>query len=435
MSRESPGDAGPRAGRDTTTERDRLRVEDLSTRFYTEEGQVNAVESVSFDVREDEILGIVGESGSGKSVTALSAIDLVESPGKVTGGEVWLREPDLAEEFRERTPDAVDGDFVDLRQLPKGVRRSLRGPKFSMIFQDPMSSFNPSLTVGEQIAEAVEVQRRAKANPRRTRSRTQGYGLGKLVVDTLVPGREYTSDASRERAIELLEQVGIPDPVERADEYPHQFSGGMLQRAMVAQALAGEPDVLFADEPTTALDVTIQAQILDLLRDIQRDRGMSVVLITHDLGVIARMCDRVGVMYAGEVVERGSLEDVFEDPTHPYTQGLLGSIPDVEDPAPRLQPIEGNVPNLVDSEMPDRCYFADRCPKAMEACLERPHERAVDGDPDHTARCVLADGEYDPATALPEDYFDGPTDAGEAPADPEDPGDPADAAADGGEQR
>jgi len=170
--------------------------------------------------------------------------------------------------------------------------------------------------------------------------------------------------------------------------------------------LAGEPDVLFADEPTTALDVTIQAQILDLLRDIQAERGMSVVLITHDLGVIARMCDRVAVMYAGEVVERGSLEDVFDAPTHPYTQGLLGSIPDVEDPAPRLQPIEGNVPNLVDGEMGDRCYFADRCPKAMEACLERPAERAVDGDPDHSARCVLADGEYDPATALDDDHFE-----------------------------
>ncbi|MFD1647409.1 ABC transporter ATP-binding protein [Haloarchaeobius litoreus] len=390
---------------------DLLRVEDLTTRFYTEEGQVNAVESVSFDVRDNEILGIVGESGSGKSVTALSTIDLVDSPGKVTGGEVWLRDVDLAEEFREGNPEAVDGDFVDLRQLPKGVRRSLRGTKFSMIFQDPMSSFNPSLTVGEQIAEAVEVQRRASANPRRTRSRTQGYGLGKLLVDSVVPGREYTSDESHERAIELLDQVGIPDPVERADEHPHQFSGGMLQRAMVAQALAGEPDVLFADEPTTALDVTIQAQILDLLRDIQQEQGMSVVLITHDLGVIARMCDRVGVMYAGEIVERGSLEAVFDDPTHPYTQGLLGSIPDVDDPAPRLEPIEGNVPNLIDSEMPDRCYFADRCPKAMEACLEHPDERAVEGETAHTARCVLADGEYDPATALDESYFEGGEDA------------------------
>jgi peptide/nickel transport system ATP-binding protein len=387
--------------------RDILRVEDLSTRFFTEDGQVNAVESVSFDVKENEILGIVGESGSGKSVTALSVIDLVESPGRITSGRVWFRKPNLADEFREKRPDAVDGDFVDLRQLPAGIRRSLRGPSFSMIFQDPMSSFNPSITVGEQIAEAVEVQRRARANPRSTRSRTQGYGLGQLLVDGLLPGRGYTSNESQERAVELLEQVGIPDPEKRAEEYPHQFSGGMLQRAMVAQALAGEPDVLIADEPTTALDVTIQAQILNLLRDIQAERGMSVVLITHNLGVIARMCDRVGVMYAGEVVERGSLADVFERPTHPYTQGLLGSIPDLDNPAPRLQPIDGNVPSLLDSEMQPRCYFADRCPKAMHSCLEKPTERPIDGNPDHTAKCVLTDAPYDEGEALPADYFEG----------------------------
>jgi peptide/nickel transport system ATP-binding protein len=201
--------------------------------------------------------------------------------------------------------------------------------------------------------------------------------------------------------------VGIPDPAERADEYPNQFSGGMLQRAMIAQALAGEPDLLIADEPTTALDVTIQAQILNLLRDIQEERGMSIILITHDLGVIARMCDRVCVMYAGEVVERGPLESVFDDPVHPYTQGLLGSIPDLEDPRPRLQPIEGNVPSLIDAEMGDRCYFADRCPKAMESCLEKPREVPVDGDPGHGAKCVLAERPYDRAEALPEDYFGG----------------------------
>jgi peptide/nickel transport system ATP-binding protein len=271
------------AGRSTTaTREDLLRVRDLSTRFFTEDGQVNAVESVSFDVRENEILGIVGESGSGKSVTALSLIDLVDSPGRVTSGEVWFRDPDLAEEFRDRGAN-VEGDLVDLRTLPKGVRRALRGPSFSTIFQDPMSSFNPSITVGEQIAEAVEVQRRARANPRSTRSRTQGYGLGKYLLDGLLPGRDYVNEASHARAVDLLEQVGIPDPAERAGEYPHQFSGGMLQRAMIAQALAGEPDLLIADEPTTALDVTIQAQILELLREIQEERGMSIVLITHDL--------------------------------------------------------------------------------------------------------------------------------------------------------
>jgi peptide/nickel transport system ATP-binding protein len=389
-----------------------LRVEDLSTRFFTENGQINAVESVSFTVRDGEVFGIVGESGSGKSVTALSLVDLVESPGRVTAGAVWFRDADLAGSVRDDHPDAVDGDLVDLRGLPERVRRSLRGPSFSMIFQDPMSSFNPSVTVGKQIAEAVEVQRRASANPRSTRSRTQGYGLGRLLLDTVVPTRSYVSAESREHAVELLEQVGIPDPAERADEYPHQFSGGMLQRAMVAQALAGEPDVLVADEPTTALDVTVQAQILNLLDDLQAETGMSIVLITHNLGVIARMCDRLGVMYAGEVVERGSLEGVFENPAHPYTQGLLGSIPDLEDPAPRLQPIEGSVPDLVDAEMGDRCYFADRCPKAMYECLDEPPEFEVDGDAEHAARCVLVDHDYAESEALPADHFESSPDAG-----------------------
>ncbi|UPW00965.1 ABC transporter ATP-binding protein [Halorussus gelatinilyticus] len=403
---------------------DLLRVRDLSTRFFTEDGQVNAVESVDFDVRDGEVFGIVGESGSGKSVTALSVIDLVESPGRITSGEVWYRNADLAEEVRDDTPEAVDGEFVDVRRVPENVRRSLRGPSFSTIFQDPMSSLNPSLTVGEQIAEAVEVQRRARSNPRSTRSRTQGYGLTDLLSSAVLPSKSYVSDESRAEAIDLLEQVGIPDPAERADEYPHEFSGGMLQRAMIAQALAGEPDVLIADEPTTALDVTIQAQILDLLRDLQDETGMSIMMITHNLGVIARMCDRVGVMYAGEIVERGTLEDVFDDPVHPYTRGLLGSIPDLDDPAPRLQPIEGNVPDLYDEEMEDRCYFADRCPKAMEECLNHPPEFEVGATPEespeggggtadsgertgeHTARCVLAQHEYDPSQALPNDYFE-----------------------------
>ena len=392
-----------------------LRVRDLSTRFFTEEGQINAVESVDFDVRDGEVFGIVGESGSGKSVTALSVIDLVESPGRITSGEVWYRNADLADELRDSDSAAVDGEYVDIRQVDESVRRALRGPSFATIFQDPMSSLNPSITVGEQIAEAVEVQRRARSNPRSTRSRTQGFGLADLLSSAVLPSRKYVSDESREEAIELLEQVGIPDPADRADEYPHQFSGGMLQRAMIAQALAGEPDLLIADEPTTALDVTIQAQILDLLRDLQEETGMSIVMITHNLGVIARMCDRVGVMYAGEIVERGDLEDVFDDPVHPYTSGLLGSIPDLDNPAPRLRPIEGNVPDLIDSEMDDRCYFADRCPKAMEQCLNHPPEFDVEtGEPrddktaagEHGVRCVLAQQEFDPSRALPEDYFE-----------------------------
>ncbi len=386
-----------------------LRVRNLTTRFFTEEGQINAVESVDFDVRDGEVFGIVGESGSGKSVTALSLIDLVESPGRIVDGEVWYRNADLADDHRESHPEAVDGEFVDVRRLPEATRRWLRGPSFATIFQDPMSSLNPSHTVGEQIAEAVEVQRRARSNPRRTRSRTQGYGMGRFIADTMLPSRDYVNEESHDRAVELLEQVGIPDPEKRATEYPHQFSGGMLQRAMVAQALAGEPDVLIADEPTTALDVTIQAQILNLLSELQEQEDMSVVLITHNLGVIARMCNSVGVMYAGEIVERGTLTDVFEDSVHPYTQGLLGSVPDIEDPSPRLSPITGNVPSLLEAEMGDRCYFADRCPKAMESCLHPISERSSDvGSSEHRARCLLTDRRYDESEALRPDHFEHP---------------------------
>jgi peptide/nickel transport system ATP-binding protein len=385
-----------------------LRVEDLTTRFFTEEGQVNAVERVSFEVEQGEVFGIVGESGSGKSVTALSLVDLVESPGRVTNGSVWFRKPTLAERIREDDPDAaaeaVDGEMVDIRQLDENERRALRGTDFAMIFQDPTSSFNPSITVGTQIAEAVEVQRRAEANPRKLRSRTQGFGLMKFLTTSMVPTVDYVSDESRERAVELLDTVGIPDPAERATEYPHQFSGGMLQRAMIAQALASEPSVLVADEPTTALDVTIQAQILNTMSELQDEYGMTTVLITHNLGVIARMCDHVGVMYAGELVERGTLADLFERPTHPYTEGLLGSSPSLDAAEQRLQPIEGNVPSLLDEEMDDRCYFADRCPKAMEDCLENPPEFDADGSQHHRAKCYLADHGYE--RELPEGYFD-----------------------------
>ncbi|MGZ0746677.1 ABC transporter ATP-binding protein [Haloparvum sp. AD34] len=384
---------------------DLLRVENLSTRFFTDEGQVNAVEDVSFTVGEGDVFGVVGESGSGKSVTGLSLIDLVESPGRVTEGQIWYRNADLADGYRDENPELVDGDFVDVRRLPESERQGLRGSSFSMIFQDPMSSFNPSITVGEQIAEAAEVQRRASNRPRSTRARTDDYSLGNYLLDSVVPGRSYVDPESYERAIELLERVGIPDPVERADEYPNQFSGGMLQRAMIAQALAADPDVLVADEPTTSLDVTIQAQILDLLKELQDDLGMSIVLITHNLGVIARMADEVGVMYAGEIVERGTLGDVFDRPVHPYTQGLIGSIPDLEEPGERLEPIAGNVPDLIDANMPDRCYFADRCPKAMTDCLEHPAELTVSDT--HGARCVLAEREYAEADALPDGYFEG----------------------------
>ena len=383
-----------------------LKVRDLKTRFFTNEGQVNAVDGISFDLNEGEVLGIVGESGSGKSVTALSLIDLVESPGRVTGGEIWYRDAALAAGVDD--PGAVDGDYVDLRQLSSKARRSLRGPTFGTVFQDPATNFNPSLTVGKQIAEAVEVQQQAQAKPRSTAAKTDSYGLGRMLVNGLLPGDQYVSEASMERAIKLLRQVGIPDPKQRAEEYPHEYSGGMLQRAMIAQALAGDPDILVADEPTTALDVTIQAQILELLRDMQAETGMSILLITHNLGVIARMCDRVGVMYAGEIVERGTLADIFQQATHPYTQGLLGSVPEIDDAGGRLQPIEGNVPSLLDHEMDDRCYFADRCPKAMEHCLQKPPEFDGHGSERHQAKCYLADHGYDTSQALPDDYFDSP---------------------------
>jgi peptide/nickel transport system ATP-binding protein len=381
---------------------DLLRIEGLSTRFFTAEGQVNAVSDLDVTVERGEVFGIVGESGSGKSVAALSIMDLVEAPGEITAGSMEYRNADLAADVRGDHPEAVDGEFVDLLRVPSSVRRSLRGTSLSMIFQDPESSFNPSLTVGEQIAEAVEVQRRASATPRL--SRGVEYSFSSFLASAVLESEEFIRPKSRQRAVELLELVGIPDPAERADEYPHRFSGGMLQRAMVAQALAGDPDVLIADEPTTALDVTIQAQVLDLLDDLQAETGMTTVLITHDLGVIARMCDRVGVMYAGELVERGTLEDVFDDHVHPYTRGLLGSIPDMEDSGGRLDPIEGNVPSLIDAKMDDRCYFADRCPKAMDECLEKPPE--FDVDDEHATMCYLADREYSPADALPEGYFD-----------------------------
>ena len=383
-----------------------LRVEDLSTRFFTEEGQVNAVSNLDLSIEGGEVFGIVGESGSGKSVLARSVMGLIESPGKITSGTVEYRNEELAAAVREDNPDAVDGEYVDLRAVPAAVRRGLRGSSFSMIFQDPESSFNPSLTVGEQIAEAVEVQQQASARPRSTAARTAEYSLPSFVASTVLDSQKFITSESRAEAVELLDEVGIPDPAERAEEYPHEYSGGMLQRAMIAQALAGEPDVLVADEPTTALDVTIQAQILDILRDLQSEIDMTILLITHNLGVIARMCDRVGVMYAGEIVERGTLADIFDNPVHPYTQGLLGSIPDLDAAGGRLQPIEGNVPSLLDEEMDDRCQFADRCPKAMAECLETPPEFPCAGSDHHQAKCYLADHEYEPDQRLPEGYFE-----------------------------
>lgn len=381
-----------------------IKINNLTTQFRTDAGLLTAVDGISFTINRGEVFSIVGESGSGKSVTALSMVDLIDPPGEVVDGEIWYHSPELANEHRTELPAAVDGEYVDLRQLDVTGRRALRGTEFAMIFQDPMSSFNPSLTVGEQIAEAVEVQRRAKANPRAVRSRTQGYGLTAFVTESILPSRSYLTTKSRERAVDLLDQVGIPDPEDRVNEYPHEFSGGMLQRAMIAQALAGEPTVLIADEPTTALDVTIQAQVLDLLSELQLTEDMTILLITHNLGVVARMSDRLGVMYAGNLVERGTLEDIFSEPVHPYTTGLLGSIPDFDGAHSRLQPIPGTVPSLLETKRTERCQFADRCPQVMNTCLEEPPQIQV--NPDHSAKCYLAKESYDPTQALPEGYFD-----------------------------
>ncbi len=392
-----------------------LHIEGLKTRFFTPEGQVNAVNGIDLEITSGEVFGIVGESGSGKSVTALSIVDLIDSPGRVTDGSIWYRDSELADELAESHPHAVSGGRVDLLELPPRVRRALRGTHISMIFQDPLSSFNPTLPVGDQIAEAVEAQQRASSNPRAAATRTQGYGLMKFLGGLVIPSVKYVSKPSRERAVELLEQVGIPDPALRADEYPHEYSGGMLQRAMIAQALAGEPQILIADEPTTALDVTIQAQILDLLTELQQETDMTIVLITHNLGVIARMANRVGVMYAGEIVEQGSLTDVFDDAVHPYTKGLIGSIPDMDQGGTRLEPIPGNVTSLLDQEMGDRCLFADRCPKAMHDCLTKPSAFEVGGGSSHIAKCYLAEMEYDPSQALPEGHFDDQPQVGKVP--------------------
>jgi oligopeptide transport system ATP-binding protein len=302
-----------------------LRVENLKTQFRTGYGLVKAVDGISFELRRGETLGIVGESGCGKSVTNLSILQLVPSPpGRIAGGKVIFRGRDLLEASEEEV-------------------RVLRGKNISMIFQDPLTSLNPVLKVWVQIAEAIQLHQ----------------GLGK---------RE-----AKAKAIELLKLIGIPDPERRADEYPHQFSGGMRQRVMIAMALSCNPDILIADEPTTALDVTIQAQILDLIKNLSARNTTAVIMITHDLGVVAGMCENICVMYAGRIVEKASVDDLFYDPMHPYTRGLLDSIPRADragacgpDGSHRLYSIPGAPPSLVD--MPDCCPFHPRCSRVMDIC-------------------------------------------------------------------
>ncbi len=298
-----------------------LEVRDLRTQFRTQDGVVNAVNGVSFTLDEGESLGIVGESGCGKSVSSLSIMRLIpQPPGKIVGGEVI---------FQGR----------DLLKISEDEMRRVRGKEIAMIFQDPMTSLNPVLTISRQLTEALELH------------------LG-------MDGR-----AAKKRAIELLDMVGIPSARSRIDDYPHQFSGGMRQRVMIAMAISCNPKLLIADEPTTALDVTIQAQILDLIKNLRKELGMAVILITHDLGVVAGVCDKINVMYAGYVVESASAGELFKDPRHPYTLGLLRSIPKInENRKEKLIPIEGLPPDLID--MPPGCPFAPRCPYKVDQSLE-----------------------------------------------------------------
>src|ERR671933_1223171 len=320
-----------------------LEVKDLQTHFPTRAGLVRAVDGVSFYIDRGELLGLVGESGCGKSMTALSVMRLIAPPGRIVGGEIIF-------------------DGVDLLELSEERMREIRGDDIAMIFQDPMTSLNPVYTVGEQIAEALRLHRGM--------SRKQ----------------------AREAAVGAMREVAIPDPARRADDYPHQLSGGMRQRVMIAMALACDPKLLIADEPTTALDVTIQAQILELLNELRRTRELAVLLITHDLGVVAEVADRVAVMYTGRVVEESPVAELVARPKHPYTEGLLRSVPKLTEAevkkAERLSTIEGTVPSP--TQLPTGCHFAPRCPHRMPRCTEGdlPLYSLAGGV---SVRCVLYD--------------------------------------------
>src|SRR5690606_385566 len=314
-----------------------LEVRDLTTRFRTDRGMVTAVDRVSFDLAGGETLAIVGESGSGKSVTALSVLRLIPNPpGEIVSGEVLF-------------------DGQDLLRIDEAGMRSIRGNRIAMIFQEPMSSLNPGITVGRQVAEPINLHQR-------------------------IPWKQ-----AEEMAGELLAKVRIPDARRRLSHYPHQFSGGMRQRVMIAMALACRPRLIIADEPTTALDVTVQAQVLDLLKELTRETGASLILITHDLGVVARYADKVAVMYAGRIVESAPARQLYGRPAHPYTRGLMASVPRLDgDTSRRLVPIDGQPPDL--SSLPEGCSFAPRCKLAFERCRrERPALEPV--GPNHLKAC------------------------------------------------
>ena len=313
-----------------------LTVRGLHTRFHTAKGLLPAVDGVDITVPRSKIVGLVGESGCGKSVTALSVMGLVRSPGEVTGGEIFLGKRDLR------------------RHSPKELQK-LRGDRMAMIFQDPMTSLNPVYTVGRQVSEALRLH------------------------------KNMSKAQARERTIELFRQVGIPDPEGRFDTYPRELSGGLRQRVMIAMAMACEPELLIADEPTTALDVTIQAQILGIMETLRRDHGTSILLITHNMGVVAQLCDYVYVMYAGQVVEQAETFELFQHPRHPYTLGLLKAIPSLEGEEKRLYNIRGSVPDLAD--LPKGCRFCPRCDRAREGCADQA-PALTEVSPGHWVRCI-----------------------------------------------
>lgn len=320
-----------------------LEIDNLCTYFYTDEGVAKAVDGVSWSIPKGKTVGLVGESGCGKSVTALSLLRLVQSPpGKIVDGSISYNDRDLLE-------------------LDDGEMRKVRGNEISMIFQEPMTSLNPVYTIGNQIMEALLLH------------------------------RDVNKPEAREIAVEMLEKVGIPAPEQRVDEYPHQLSGGMKQRAMIAMALSCNPNLLIADEPTTALDVTIQAQLLELLKDLQDRFGMSILLITHDLSVVAELADYVAVMYAGKIQEFSTAHNVFENPLHPYTQGLFESRPQIHGQKTRLTEIEGSVPSA--TRFPDGCRFHPRCPEKMDHCseIDPPLQEVEDK---HWVRCLLYEDQY-----------------------------------------
>lgn len=313
-----------------------LDVKDLKVEFNTEEGTFNAINGISFEVRKGETLGIVGESGCGKSVTSLSIMRLIPSPpGKIIGGSINYKKQDLI-------------------KLRKKEMQKIRGNDIAMIFQEPMTSLNPALTIGDQISEVIQHH------------------------------ESLSHKQALSKSINLLDLVGISEAERRVKEYPHQLSGGMRQRIVIAMALACNPELLIADEPTTALDVTIQAQILDLMKEMKEKFGMSIIFITHDLGVVSEIADSVMVMYAGEVMEKSSADKIFKEPMHPYTQGLINSVPDVNDDREHLESIQGSLPHF--SDMPKGCRFSTRCPYAKELCINRKPE-LEEQEEDHFVRC------------------------------------------------